>query len=69
MGGPEMVGLFIVGATIGAVLCGAYVSEITVKVAAGAIAGGAVLPMAVMIRWRRVLRARVMLRAPRRVEN
>jgi len=55
-GGAEIVGLGIVGATIGAVLCGGAVSDFRVFESTGAIIGAVCLPAAVIIPWARLLR-------------
>jgi len=58
LGGPELVGLGIVGATFGAVLCGGAVSEATLPVLIGGALGGLLLPMATIIPWRRLIHTR-----------
>jgi len=71
IGGPEIVGLAILGATIGAVACGATVSDLTLRVAVGALLGGAAIPALVLFPWRRLVRLRPhrAIGAPREAGN
>ncbi len=57
-GGPEVVGLGFVGATIGSVVCGGAGSDWTPLAAGGALVGAAVVPALVLTPWQRLLRLR-----------
>jgi hypothetical protein len=52
---PELLGVAILGATLGAVVCGAGRTGLNAGDIAGALAGAIVLPLLAAFRWDRLL--------------
>ena len=56
IGGPEIVGLTILGATIGAVACGAGVAGQQAHIMLGSASGAVLLPSLFLAPWSRLRR-------------